>query len=120
MSKPEIPGQPHITREPSQQIKYFADMFRGVINPESLSRDRRAQQLQLQFTVYELIILALDTPSRVQNFLNNQIYYNNDHAFQDKMRPRSHLVAFCRPESRTVLKARCLLTRSISYMVIRP
>ncbi len=83
MSKPEIPGQSPITREPSEQIKYFADLYRDGISRDSLSRlTTRANQLQLQFTNYELLTLAaLDTPVRVQEFLNTQIYYNNDHAF---------------------------------------
>jgi hypothetical protein len=83
MSKPAPPDQPLITREPSEQVIHFADLLRGNTNPESLARVTvRAQQLQLQFTEHELIILgALDTPARVQGFLDNEIYYNNDHAF---------------------------------------
>ncbi len=83
MSKPEIPGEPSITREPEAQVKYFADLYRDGINPESLSRlTARARDLQLRFTNYELLVLAaLDTPARVQEFLNTQIHYNNDHAF---------------------------------------
>lgn len=83
MSKPAPPGQPLITREPSEQIKYFADLCSASINPASLTRlTARAQQLQLRFANSELLILAaLDTPVRVQDFLNTQIYYNNDHAF---------------------------------------
>ncbi len=83
MSKPAPPDQPLITREPSEQIKYFADLYRKSVTPSTLARlTSRVEELQLQFTNYELLILAaLDTPTRVQEFLSTQIYYNNDHAF---------------------------------------
>ncbi len=83
MSKPEIAGQPLITRAPDEQVKFLADLYREHINPISLERlTARAQESQWRFTNFELLVLAaLDTPARVQEFLNTQIYYNNDHAF---------------------------------------
>lgn len=41
----------------------------------------RTRELHLDYTDDELVILAaLDTPGKVQDFLNTQVYYNNDHA----------------------------------------
>jgi hypothetical protein len=86
MSKPEIPGAPIPALPPDEQIQIFADLFRGAINPATHARlAARARELGLPFADAELaIIAALDTPARVQDFLNTQIYYNDDHALPDQ------------------------------------
>ncbi len=83
MSKPEIPGQPLIQREPAEQIRFFVDLFRNTVKPETYQRlTTHVRELGLDFSEDELLIFAgLDTPARVQEFLNTQIYYNNDHQF---------------------------------------
>jgi len=82
MSKPETAEQPRPTRTPDEQVKYFADQYRSRVNPASLARfASRARAQKLRFTNYELRILAaLETPARVQEFFDTQIYYNNDHS----------------------------------------
>ena len=81
MSKPEIPGEPVSLLSPDQQIKIFVDLYRDKVNPASLARLKaRVRDLGLAFPDDELLIIAaLDTPRKVQEFLNTQIYYNNDH-----------------------------------------
>jgi hypothetical protein len=81
MSKPLAPGQslPHLA--PAEQIKFFVDLYRGMVNPAAHVRlTARVRDLGLNFPEDELLILAaLGTPARVQEFLNTQIYYNFDH-----------------------------------------
>ena len=81
MSRLATPNQPRIARAPEQQVKYFVDLYRDSINPDSLAKlESRAGQLQLPFTHYELLVIAaLDTPDKVQAFLDAQLYYNDDH-----------------------------------------
>ncbi len=83
MSKPEIPGQPRVQLGPAEQIKFFVDLYRNAVKPETFKRlTVRVRELGLDFSEDELLILAaLDTPARVQEFLNTQIYYNNDHLY---------------------------------------
>ena len=84
MSKPLPPhGIPH--RAPAEQTKYFADVYRASINRESFSRvQSNVAKFKLHFSDDELLVIAaLDTPDKVQEFLNTQIYYNNDHASVD-------------------------------------
>jgi hypothetical protein len=71
--------------DPEEQIKAFACANRDAVDPATLARlTARVRELGLTFTDDELLILAaLDTPARVQAFLNTQIYYNNDHASPD-------------------------------------
>ncbi|MBI4547682.1 MAG: hypothetical protein HY707_06875 [Ignavibacteriae bacterium] len=85
MSRPELPGEPRVYLSPQQQVKYFADAVSKEIKPETYARlVAHMQALGLKFTDDELLIVAaLDTPARVQEFLNIQIYYNNDHATPD-------------------------------------
>ena len=82
MSKRLIPDQPPVQLKPDEQVRYFVDQYRNAVN--STTRSRLAacvRDLGLTFTEDELTVLAaLDTPARVQEFLNTQIYYNNDHA----------------------------------------
>lgn len=81
MSKAFSPDQPRVVRDPEQQVKYFADLYRDSVNPDTLAKlQSRVDQLQLPFTNYELhVIAALDTPDKVQEFLDTQLYYNDDH-----------------------------------------
>ena len=81
MSRPINPDQPRVVRDPEEQVKYFANLYRASVNPDSLARLRaRVDDLGFSFTDYELLVFAaLDTPEKVQNFLNTQFYYNDDH-----------------------------------------
>lgn len=81
MSKPILDGQSPVLLEPSSQIKSFAGLYRSHVDPASYARlTSRARALNLDFSDEEFVILAaLDTPAKVQEFLNTQIYYNNDH-----------------------------------------
>ncbi len=67
---------------PAQQLAYFVQRVRAQIHPASLEKiHTRVRELNLDFSDDEILILAaLDTPRRVQWFLDNEIYYNNDHA----------------------------------------
>ncbi len=67
---------------PAQQLAYFAQRVRARVHPASLEKiQTRTRELNLNFSDDEiLIIAALDNPRRVQWFLDNEIYYNNDHA----------------------------------------
>ncbi len=81
MSKP-IPASGIARRSPSEQVKYFADAYRASLNRDALARvQARADKFGLRFSEDELsVIAALDHPDKVQEFLNTQIYYNDDHA----------------------------------------
>ena len=81
MSRPITPDQPRDILEPEQQVKYFADLYRNSVNPDSLAKlQARVENLELRITNYELLVLAaLDTPNKVQKFLDTQLYYNDDH-----------------------------------------
>jgi len=83
MSKPETAGHARPARTPDAQLQYFADQYRSRINPASLARlDARVSELGLRFTDDELqIIAALDSPARLQEFFDTQVYYNYDHSF---------------------------------------
>lgn len=82
MSRPVTPDQPRILLPPDAQVNYFADHYRASVKPATLARlQSRVRELDLQFTDDELrVIAALDTPDKVQNFLDTQLYYNDDHA----------------------------------------
>jgi hypothetical protein len=82
MSKPIAPGQPLVRLDPVEQVKFFADLYRHAVNPVALAWfTAHVRNLGLHFSDAECVILAaLDTPLRVQEFLNTQLYYNNDHA----------------------------------------
>lgn len=71
---------PHLA--PAQQLAYFVQRVRAQIHPASLEKiQTRVRALHLDFSDDEILILAaLDNPRRVQWFLDNEIYYNNDHA----------------------------------------
>lgn len=84
MSKP-IPASGITRLAPAQQLKSFADFYRPKSNAVQIARIKtRCAELSLHFTDDELTILAaLDTPGKVQEFLNTQIYYNDDHNVPD-------------------------------------
>ncbi len=81
MSRPITTNQPRVVRSAEEQLKYFVDLYRESIDPDSLAKLKsRVEELNLRFTFYELeIIAALDTPDKVQEFLDTQLYYNDDH-----------------------------------------
>jgi hypothetical protein len=85
VSRPIPPTQKLPRLEPAEQIALFARFYRESVNPETLGKlSLRTVELGLDFPQDELqIIAALDTPDKVQEFLNTQIYYNNDHASPD-------------------------------------
>jgi hypothetical protein len=85
MSKPIPPNQSITRLEPAEQVELFARLYRDSVNPDSLARLRlRIGELGLDLPSEELLVIAaLDTPEKVQEFLNTQIYYNNDHASPD-------------------------------------
>ena len=82
MSKPFPKGQPIVVLPPNVQVKSFADLYRPTLDRAKSARFKsHVRDLGLHFDDDELIVFAaLDTPAKVQEFLNTQIYYNNDHA----------------------------------------
>ncbi|HSA96248.1 MAG TPA: hypothetical protein VLJ16_09365 [Acidobacteriota bacterium] len=85
MSKP-IPagGIPRIP--PNDRLMLFAAALRGSVEPEALARfGARCRETGLTFAEDELVVLAaLATPAKVQSFLNEELYYNDDHASVDQ------------------------------------
>ncbi|MBI3913704.1 MAG: hypothetical protein HY327_05905 [Chloroflexi bacterium] len=83
MSKPIPPGESPPLPDPAQQLAQFAALYRDAVAPAALTRfAARTHELGLQFSPDELLILAaLETPARVQAFLDTQIYYNYDHSY---------------------------------------
>ncbi len=81
MSRTITSDQPRIVLEPDAQVKYFADVYRRAVNPVKLAWfQAHIVSLGLHFADDELRVLAaLDTPDKVQQFLNTQLYYNDDH-----------------------------------------
>lgn len=82
MSKPFPKDQPIARLSPDAQVKYFVDLYRPTLDAAAFARfESHVRDLGLHFDADELTVFAaLDTPARVQEFLNTQIYYNNDHA----------------------------------------
>ncbi len=74
-----------VRRTPDAQVKYFADLYRHAVNPVQLAWfTSHVTSLGFHFSEDELTVLtALETPGKVQRFLNTQIYYNDDHNFAD-------------------------------------
>lgn len=81
MSRPSIPDQPRAALDPEAQVKYFAELCRASVSLDALARfTSHIRDLGMYFTGDELVVLAaLDTPDKVQEFLNTQTYYNDDH-----------------------------------------
>ncbi len=85
MSRAYPADQPFVRRTPEEQLKYFADLYRHTVNPVQLAWfTSHVVSLGFNFSEDELVILAaLDSPGKVQKFLNTQIYYNDDHNVED-------------------------------------
>jgi len=85
MSKP-IPqeGIPRVS--PEEKLRELAAPYREALETEALGRfESRCGDLGLRFAGDELVILAaLDTPAKVQEFLDARLYYNDDHASVDQ------------------------------------
>jgi hypothetical protein len=81
MSKP-IPKEGLVHLPPEEQLQAFAGLVRGAVGPEARRRfEARCEGLGLRFDEDERVVLAaLDTPGKVQEFLDRQLYYNDDHA----------------------------------------
>jgi hypothetical protein len=81
MSKP-IPPEGIPRRTPGEQAKFFAALYGRSVNPAQRAWfEVRSRGLGLRFSDDELAVLAaLDTPDKLQDFLNTQLYYNDDHA----------------------------------------
>jgi len=81
VSKP-IPKEGIVHLSPQEKLREFAAVYRGSVSPEAAGRfAARCDALGLRFTDDELTILAaLDTPAKLQDFLNTELYYNDDHA----------------------------------------
>ncbi len=85
MSKP-IPKEGIVHLPPEEQLKVFAALYAGSVSAAAQERlAARCEDLGLRFSGDELITLAaLDTPGKVQEFLNTELYYNDDHASVDQ------------------------------------
>ena len=85
MSKP-IPEGGIPARPPGETLAALAGEYRGRIEAEALAGfEARSLALGLRFAADELAVLAaLDTPDKVQAFLDTEIYYNDDHASVDQ------------------------------------
>lgn len=85
MSKP-VPegGLPH--RPAGEPIREFAGLYRGAVDPGRVAAfEARCRSLGLSFPADELVVLAaLGTPDRLQEFIDTRLYYNDDHASVDQ------------------------------------
>jgi hypothetical protein len=81
MSKPLPPHVTFTQRDPAEVLREFVAHYRDAIDPAAHARIvARTRELGLHFCDDELLIIAaLDTPSKVQDFLDTQLYYNDDH-----------------------------------------
>jgi hypothetical protein len=81
MSKP-IPKDGIVRLTPEEKLRKFAGLYHGAIDPDAAERfAARCDSLGLHFAGDEFAVLvALDTPAKVQDFLDTQLYYNDDHA----------------------------------------
>lgn len=81
MSKP-IPKEGIPRMSPEEKLRELAAAHQEILVPEALAWfEARSERLGLRFSGDELLILAaLDTPAKVQDFLNTRLYYNDDHA----------------------------------------
>jgi len=85
MSKP-IPAEGIPRRSHEEQVKFFAALYRRSVNPAQRAWfQTRCSGLGLHFPDDEMTVLAaLDTPAKVQEFLDGELYYNDDHASVDQ------------------------------------
>jgi hypothetical protein len=85
MSKP-IPegGIPPVS--PEERLRAFAERYRGSVDAAARERFRaRCEELGLGFEDDEITVFAaLDTPAKAQEFLDTDLYYNDDHASADQ------------------------------------
>ena len=85
MSKP-IPEEGVVRLAPEEQLKSFAEIHSGAVDSAAYGRfESRCEAFGLRFAADEIVILAaLDTPAKVQGFLDARLYYNDDHASVDQ------------------------------------
>jgi hypothetical protein len=85
MSK-TIPPEGIPRRSPEEQAAFFAALYRRSVNPAQKAwLETRCRGLGLHFSEDELTALAaLDTPAKIQEFLDAELYYNDDHASVDQ------------------------------------
>ena len=85
MSKP-VPAGGIVRRQPDEQVALFASLYRRSVNSAEQARfEARCRGLGLHFTQDEMTVLAaLDTPARLQEFIESELYYNDDHASIDQ------------------------------------
>jgi hypothetical protein len=85
MSKP-IPEEGLIHLPPEDQLRSFAELYSGAADPAARGLfESRCEAFGLRLAADELVTLAaLDTPARVQEFLDTRLYYNDDHASVDQ------------------------------------
>ncbi|HYA49019.1 MAG TPA: hypothetical protein VEG35_04900 [Burkholderiales bacterium] len=85
MSKP-IPDGGIVRLPPDEQVAYFAALYRRSLNPAQKAWfAARSAGLGLHFSEDEAVVLAaLDTPAKVQEFIDTELYYNDDHASLDQ------------------------------------
>jgi len=81
MSK-RVPKEGIVQVPPKVKLRELAGRYRNKTGPETFGRFKaRCDALGLRFEADELLVLAaLDTPAKLQKFLNAELYYNNDHA----------------------------------------
>ena len=81
MSKP-IPKEGIVRLTPEEKLREFAGVYRDAYDPAAAERfAARCDSLGLRFAGDEFAVLAaLDTPAKVQDILDTQLYYNDDHA----------------------------------------
>jgi hypothetical protein len=85
MSKP-IPAEGILRRSPEDQLRFFAGIYRRSVNPaQRAGLEARCRGLGLHFSDDELtVIAALETPAKLQDFLDTELFYNDDHASVDQ------------------------------------
>ena len=81
MSKP-VPKGGIVRVPPGEKLRQLAGLYRDAVGPAALGHFRsRCDALGLRFGADEIAVLAaLDTPAKLQEFLNRELYYNDDHA----------------------------------------
>jgi hypothetical protein len=85
MSKPIPPGGiPRVRR--AEKLRELAAPYRETLAPEARrSFEARCASLGLRFESDEIVILGgLDTPLKVQAFLDTQLFYNQDHESEEQ------------------------------------
>lgn len=75
--KEGIPSVP-----PQEKLRELAGIYRGTLPPDAIERFKaRCGALGLAFADDESAVLAaLNTPDKLQEFLDAELYYNDDHA----------------------------------------